>query len=132
MKKTLSYGILGVVLLVGLVVTLYYGLQPRAIQLIRISQFDNERVIANSVLLRMRQEFQTHPILLVGIEPGKPGLALALNEFVKMNQDPATIYPLFMVDHELEIASPELTGTASRSSTAPCATSGWARVTTES
>ena len=108
MKKYFAYTALALVLIIGTVLVIYVGVQPRAIPKIKLSGFQTTKVVANSVLLSLGHDISAHSLVLWGLEPGKPDLVQTLQDFIALNQDPKTAYQVFLVDQDLEILIPEL------------------------
>lgn len=103
MKNTLYWVGAGIVLVAGIAMTIYYGVQPRPVQKITLSEFQSPNVVANSILLRLREEIQQAPILLLGFEPSEPQQVEVWKQFLINNQEKGMKFDRIVVDQFLKI-----------------------------
>jgi hypothetical protein len=89
------------VALAGLTVMIYYGIQPQPIQKIKLSKFETHTVLANSLLLRLREEIKNSPVMFLGLDPDRPEHFEIWREFLKQNQEPGMAYDLIVMDQDL-------------------------------
>ncbi|MGE0631085.1 MAG: hypothetical protein AB7O96_01665 [Pseudobdellovibrionaceae bacterium] len=60
------------VLAAGIFLAVYWGLTPKPVPKIKLSQFISSEEVASSVLLRLRNEIKDAPVLFLGIWPEEP------------------------------------------------------------
>jgi hypothetical protein len=92
-----------VVLLTGIGMTVYFGIRPRPVQKITLSEFQSPTVVANSILLRLREEIQQAPILLLGYDPNQPVQLDVWKEFIARSQEGGMKFDHVVVDQNLKI-----------------------------
>lgn len=103
--------LMAVVVLLGLIAVMYYGVQPRAIAKIKISEFTNLEEASNAIQLRLRQELQMNSVLLIGVESGKTELEnLAQTLLLRQMSDPIFNRQTLFIDQDLEQLMPSLSG----------------------
>lgn len=102
MKQKLLWSGLVLIALVGMVVVLYYSLQPRPLDKIKLSVFDSPTVASNSLQLRLRQELINQNVLFWGLDPNQVLHWEILNEFLKTNADPQLKFSKVLVDSSSE------------------------------
>lgn len=67
------YGIfIGLATLIGLVWVIHLGLEGKPIAKIKLSEFSSNSIIAESILMRLRQELKDHQIVFLGVDPAEP------------------------------------------------------------
>ena len=99
--KRLYIAFIGLLLVGGLVGIVYFGIQPRPIPKIKLSHFENETVIANSVLLRLGGEIQAAPLLLIGLDPEQEQIFSVVEGFVNQLQASSRKFDHVIVDSHL-------------------------------
>lgn len=68
----LVYGVfLGLLVTVGIAVTLYFGLQPRSVPKIKPSLVSSSERLGEAVAQRLWQEIKDANVIFLGVEPGK-------------------------------------------------------------
>lgn len=87
MLKRIYWTVLGLVCLAGIGAMVYLGIQPRPIEKISLSKFDNPKIMANAVLLRLRQELQLSPVIVIGVQPQHIEQLEVLREFLNNNRE---------------------------------------------
>jgi hypothetical protein len=108
MRKYISYGILGLIIVGGLYYASLLGMQPRAVNKIKLQSFENPAAIANSIILSLQPQMKAVPILVWGLEISHPEMTETLEQFLAQNQDPATKYDVVFIDTNVEGLVPEL------------------------
>lgn len=81
---------------------IYYGVKPRPLPKIRISQFETPTVMANSLLLRLRLEIQKSPLLFIGLQPDYPEHLEIWKQFLHQNQEAGMKYTLVVADQNIK------------------------------
>ncbi len=102
MGKKIYWILVGLVALAGVTTMIYYGIQPRPIPKIKISKFESHTVLANAMLLRLREEIKNSPVLFLGVDPDKPEHYEIWKEFLKHDQEAGMSYDTVVMDHELQ------------------------------
>ncbi len=88
--------------LIGLTTMIYFGIQPRPIPKIKISKFESHNILANSILLRLRQELMASQVVLLGYEPGQAYQAEVWQHFLNNIQEPSLKFDQVIVEKSLE------------------------------
>ncbi|MEZ0392964.1 MAG: hypothetical protein ACAH59_12160 [Pseudobdellovibrionaceae bacterium] len=101
MGKRIYLVLMAALVLLGLGAMIYFGIQPRPIQKIKISQFENHTVLGNSILLRLREEIKLNPLLFLGVEPENPEHQQIWKEFLRLNQEPGLRYDVIAIEQFL-------------------------------
>lgn len=101
MGKRIYWILVILIALCGLTVMIYYGIQPRPIPKIKISKFESHTVLANSLILRLREEIKNSPVLFLGLDPDRPEHFEIWKEFLKQNQEPGMAYDVVVLEQEL-------------------------------
>jgi hypothetical protein len=102
MGKRIYWVLLALVTLTGLGTMIYYGIQPRPIPKIKLSRFESPTVLANSILLRLREEIQQSPVLFLGVDVDRPEHFAIWKEFLAHNQEPGSKYDLVVMDQLIQ------------------------------
>lgn len=92
MKKYLSWLILGGLVLVGMAVTIYVAVEPRAVPKIKFSQFINAEAMSAALLQRLRLEITGSQVLFLGIQAEEKEHYVLVNDFIQRIQ--SEIHPL--------------------------------------
>lgn len=109
-KKYAGYFLLLVIVVAGLGLVIWTGFEPRVIQKIKISQFENPTVVGNSLLLRMNQELKSAPVLLWGFpHTQNQDIVPVLLETIRLSQGVDLGFDKVIVDSNLAAVVPELT-----------------------
>ncbi len=111
MEKRIYWVLVLLVAISGLGIMIYYGVQPKPIPKIKLSQFESPRVLANSILLRLREEVRNNSVVFLGVEPEHPEQMQVWREFLSQNQEAGSTYQIVVVDENLNAAKlfPEAT-----------------------
>lgn len=96
-------GFFGLLLASGLAAMLFFGIRPRTLPKIKLSEFTNATVVSNAFQLRMRQDMKDWPVLFVGIDPNEPFHVEVLNHFLSTNTEPGWKYDAVVVDQDLGV-----------------------------
>ena len=70
--KYVSWIALGILVLVGLTVSIYFSLQPRPIPKIKYSAFSQPQDISRAIVDRLRLEIKQSPLVFLGLNPENP------------------------------------------------------------
>jgi hypothetical protein len=97
--------ILGAVVIAGFSLIIYFGLQPKPVAKINFSSFETTDILADSVLMRLRQEIMDNSILFLGVDSNYPEHLQIWQNFLGKNQDPKMKYPVVVVDKFLSNAN---------------------------
>lgn len=107
MKNKILYALGGLfVISVGVFLAMYWGLTPKPIPKIRLSQFVSSEEVAASVILRMRREIKEAPVLFLGVWPDDKMSVPVWSSFISQlqnnpeNQD--LKYDAFIMDPGME------------------------------
>lgn len=73
----------GLVVVGGMVFTIYFGLEPKPVQKIRLSEFDRLEDVSKSLHMRLWQELRDAQIVFLGVEPGVRAHLQLWDHFVK-------------------------------------------------
>ncbi len=98
MLKKIYWLVVGLIVMSALGTMVYYGMQPRAIRKINISQFEDNSVLARSLLLRFREEIKNSPLLFFGIDPQNQDDWKVLDTFLRENQEAGFHYDYVAMD----------------------------------
>jgi hypothetical protein len=79
----------------------YFAIQPRPVPKIKLSQFESQTVLVNSVILRLREEIIRSPLLMLGVESDNPESIEIWKLFLRQNQDPQMHYDVIVADQFL-------------------------------
>ncbi len=111
MGKRIYWALVVVIAVFGMGFMIYYGVQPRPIPKIKLSQFDSPTVLANSLLLRLREEIKMNSVLFLGVEPEHPEQLQVWRMFLNKNQDSGSRFDVIVIDQYLNAATlfPEAT-----------------------
>lgn len=93
--ERLLFTFMGVLMISGIVAVVAVGLKPRAIPVIKLSEFANENTVANSINMGV-PEFKEEPLLIVGVEPGTDYYSRLLTAWL-----PSQMFQHVIVDEDL-------------------------------
>lgn len=88
-------------LFVGVVGIFYFGIQPKPVEKIRLSQFESTKIAANSVLISIGAEIEKSPILFFGIAPTMIETVDVLKDFLISSAGSKLNYDLIVWDQRL-------------------------------
>lgn len=98
MEKKIYWVLVGLLTVCGMATVIYFAIQPRPILKIKLSQFETPTVLANSLLLRLREEIKKSPVLFVGIQSEHPEQLEVWKQFFIHNQEIGMKYDLIVAD----------------------------------
>lgn len=101
MGKKIYWTIVGLLAVAGVVIMVQYGLAPRPIPKIKLSQFETHTVLANSLLLRLREEIKANPVIFLGVQPEMPEQLNAWKAFLSQNQEVGLKYDVVVVEQDI-------------------------------
>lgn len=102
MGKRIYWVLIALVTVCGMSTLVYFAIQPRPVQKIKISQFETPTVLANSVLLRLREEIMHSRLLLLGVDTNSMDESLQIWKlFLDHNVDPQMRYDIVVMDQFL-------------------------------
>lgn len=69
------------VLVIGTIFIAYFGIQPRVVDMIRLSKFETPRVLSNSVMISLGQDLQSNSVVVIGIDSSVQDASDFLKDF---------------------------------------------------
>lgn len=99
--KTVFWGAVTAVLIGGFVWFSLNSLEPRAIRKIKLSEFDTPQAVANSVWLRLQEDFKLRPLWIVGVDPQNTDHLSSLTLFLQPGPDRGTHFDEIWIDESL-------------------------------
>lgn len=94
------------IVLVGIVAVFKFGINPKPVDKIRLSEFQNTEVVVTATLASLRQELRNTPILIFGVSPQDPRHLEILLKFLELNQEPGSKYQGVVIEKSLLDVSP--------------------------
>lgn len=88
---------------VGMGSVVWFGIQPKPIPKIKLSEFADVATASNSFQIRMRQDMKAWSVLFLGVEEGVEIQQEIVTHFVSTNQEPSWKYDVVLVDSRLPI-----------------------------
>jgi hypothetical protein len=98
----------GVLMLAGVIAVLSFGVNPRPVPKIKLSSFDSPAVMANALLLRLRLEIKTNPLVVIGIETDNLDHVAVVQQLIA-NADPETQFNEVITEAEMGLETQFLT-----------------------
>lgn len=95
--------IYALVILAGVAATLKFGVNPKPVDKINLSEFESSTVVANSILMSLRQEMRATPIMILGIDNKDPFHSELLLKLIDMNQEVGSAYQAVVADQSLDL-----------------------------
>jgi hypothetical protein len=89
------------IVVLGVLAVFKFGINPKPLDKIQLSEFENTTVIVNSMLMSIRQEMRQTPILIFGIDPKEPAHTEILMKFLEMNQEEGSKYQAVVMDQSI-------------------------------
>jgi hypothetical protein len=86
---------------VAVLIVLLTNLSPKAVPLIKPSEFNVPGELGKAISLRMREQIRTSPILFLGVMPEKQYHYQAWEEFLKAVDEPGLAYDVVARDAQL-------------------------------
>lgn len=102
MRKRIYLILLGIISLFGIGAMVYFGIQPRPIMKIKLSRFESPTVLANSILLRLRQEMRMSPAVILGVQPNKPDQIKVWRDFLNNDVEAGSKYDIIYKDPSIK------------------------------
>lgn len=95
MKNITYWVVISLVLIGGLFVTVYFGLQPRTVTKITLAEYPSQDILADSILSQLHEEIKQYPIVILGVEPEVPEQMQIWNHFL---QSPENKFDHMLID----------------------------------
>jgi hypothetical protein len=86
------------IMISGMVAVIFFGIQPRAVAKVNLSQFSNANQVANTILMSMPQEIHESPIVFFGVNPQDPFLIESLQNFLILAQSQPLKFDAILAD----------------------------------
>lgn len=99
--KWFYWSLMSVILLAGIGVSVYFGIQPKPVPKITLSGFENPEEMGQSIVKRLRLEIQAAPIVYLGVIPEQKAHYQIWQEFLKVSQEPSLKYDLLIIEKNL-------------------------------
>lgn len=101
-NNTVYWIVIGLVVAGGLFATVYFGLQSQSVTKITFSEFRSQDVVADSILLHLREELKQSSIVLLGVEPEVPEQIQVWEHLLKGNQKASLKFDHVVIDQFLK------------------------------
>jgi len=101
-NNTVYWIVIGLVVAGGLFATVYFGLQPQSVSKVTFSEFLSQDVVADSILLHLREELKQSSIVLLGVEPEVPEQIQVWKHLLKGNQKSGLKFDHIVIDQFLK------------------------------
>jgi len=102
MTKKLYWAAVILIAIAGMTSMVYFGLKPRPVPKIKLSHFENPSVLANALLMRLREELRQSPLLFLGLDVSHPEQLETVKTLLENDQEPGIRYDLVVApDHFL-------------------------------
>ncbi|MBX2988402.1 MAG: hypothetical protein KF802_10955 [Bdellovibrionaceae bacterium] len=98
MGRWIFYAMLSLIAVSGLVVVIYYGIQPRSVPKIKFSQFSAAEDIGRATAQRLRLEIQGAPFLIVGVWPDTEEQVRVVDGLLKALNEPGLAYEVIVAE----------------------------------
>ena len=99
--KWFYWFLISIVLLAGITVSVYFGIQPKPVPKISLSGFENPEEMGSSILKRLRLEVQSAPILFLGVMPEQKFHYQVWTELLRVANEPNLKYDFIVVEKNL-------------------------------
>lgn len=96
--KYLSWIVLGLSVLAGLTVSIYYAIQPKPIPQIKFSQFKEPAEMGQAIYHRLRLEIKNSSVIFLGVEPEKEDHMKIWNGFLEAANSEGVGYSKIVTD----------------------------------
>lgn len=101
MGKRIYWVLVAFVTICGMSTLVYFAIQPKPVQKIKLSSFESPAALADLLLAQFREEIIQSPILLLGVETENPESIEIWNQFLLHNKDPQMSYDVVVADQFL-------------------------------
>lgn len=98
MKNKGLWIFLGVLLIFGMVASVYFGLGPRPVPKIKLSKIEKPEVMAHALALRLRQELTAANFLILGLDQYDNDQTRVWQEMIKHLNQEGIGYPVILID----------------------------------
>lgn len=102
MGKRIHWFLLILIGALGLGAMLYFGMQPRPENRIRIREFSSPAMVAEALVAELRLELRKNPLLFLGIEVDEPEHVEIVREFLAQNKEADLAYEVVVIDQGFE------------------------------
>jgi len=99
--KWLYYSISALVVVGGISVSIYFGIQPKTVPMIKLSYFSEPEKIADSILAISGLKIMDAPVLLLGVHPQSEIDMRIWKNFLDKNIHPGLKYDVVVIDPNL-------------------------------
>lgn len=99
--KWFYWSMLIVVLLAGVTVSVYFGIQPKPVPKIDLSGFESPEEMGASIFKRLRLEMQSASVLFLGVMPDQKMHYQVWNELFQKANEPGWKYDLLVIEKNL-------------------------------
>lgn len=99
--KWIYWSLIAAVLMSGIGVSVYFGIQPKPVPKIDLSGFENPEEMGSSLFKRLRLEIQSMPIIFLGVIPEQKVHYQIWQEMLKTSSEPGWKYDLIVVEKNL-------------------------------
>jgi hypothetical protein len=101
--KYLYIAFVSLITIAALVWVIQLGIQGKPIVKIKLSEFKSSNEVAESTLMRLRQELKDHSIVFFGLDPEEPEHFLIWAHLVKQAQEPGWRFDEVYVEKDLSV-----------------------------
>ena len=89
-------------LVFGMGVVLYFGISPKPIPKITLSEFSGPDLMAEALIIRLRQEMQNSPVIFLGVDSEQPSqLEIWKDLLLRIKDDPKLKFDSLVLDSSL-------------------------------
>ncbi len=99
--KWFYWSLISVVLLSGIGISVYFGIQPKPVPKISLSGFENPEEMGSSLFKRLRLEIQSMPIVFLGVSPEQKTHYEIWQELLLSANEPGWKYDLIVIEKNL-------------------------------
>ncbi len=99
--KWIYWSLMAAVLLAGIGISVYFGVQPKAVPKISLSGFEAPEEMGQAILKRLRLEIQSAPVLFLGVSPEQKAHYQIWQELLKQANEPQWKYDIIVVEKNL-------------------------------
>lgn len=92
-----------VLIVLGVAAVLAFGINPKPVDKINLSEFENNQVVVSSVLHSLRQEIKNLPIFILGVDPQDPTHNEFIMKFLELSSEPGLKFDGVLFDQSLSI-----------------------------
>lgn len=99
--KWFYWSLMSAILLTGIGVSVYFGIQPKPVPKITLSGFETPEEMGQSIFKRLRLEIQAANIVYFGVIPEKKAHYQIWQELLKVAKEPGLKYDLLIIEKNL-------------------------------